>query len=42
MRKLVTRYSIAIDGKDIEALLDLCDPELDNERYGRGRDRVRA
>jgi hypothetical protein len=42
IRELATRYSVAIDGKDLERLVALFDPEMDNERYGKGSDGVRA
>jgi hypothetical protein len=42
IRDLATRYSVAIDSKDIDALLQLFDPEIDNEKYGKGIAGVRA
>jgi hypothetical protein len=42
IRELAIRHAIASDALDFDGLVELFDPELDNERYGKGRDGVRT
>ncbi len=41
IRRLAERYALAVDGKDLDALADLFAPDVDNGRYGPGREGVR-
>jgi ketosteroid isomerase-like protein len=41
IRDLATRYALAVDGKDLNALAGLFAPDVDNGRYGQGPDGVR-
>jgi uncharacterized protein (TIGR02246 family) len=42
IRELVHRYSFAADSKDYEAVAELFDPEVDNGRFGKGREATKA
>src|SRR5262245_53795324 len=42
IRELVHRYSFAADSKDFDAVAELFDPEVDNGRYGKGREATKA
>jgi uncharacterized protein (TIGR02246 family) len=42
IRELATRYSIAVDRRDVDAVAELFDEEVDNGRFGRGREATRA
>lgn len=41
IRQLAERYAVAVDGKDIEGLATLFADDVDNGRYGTGRDGVK-
>jgi len=41
IRGLAQRYALAADGKDLDAMAALFVPDVDNGRYGRGREGVR-
>jgi len=41
IRGLAQRYALAADGKDLDALAALFVPDVDNGRYGPGRDGVK-
>ena len=42
IRGLAQRYALAVDGKDLERLALLFAPDVDNGRWGSGRDGVKA
>ena len=42
IRDLVDRYAVAIDGHQVDDVAALFDPEMDDEKYGKGQDGVRA
>ena len=42
IRELAIRYSFAADSQDFEAVAELFDPEVDNGRFGRGREATRS
>jgi len=42
IRQLVERYAVAVDAKDLDALAALFAEDVDNGRYGPGRDGVRT
>lgn len=42
IRELATRYSFAADSHDFDALADLFDEEVDNGRWGKGREATKA
>jgi hypothetical protein len=42
IRELAIRHAIASDALDYDGLVELFDPELENDRYGKGREGVRA
>jgi hypothetical protein len=42
IRGLAQRYALAADGKDLDGLAALFVPDVDNGRYGPGRDGVKA
>jgi uncharacterized protein (TIGR02246 family) len=42
IRELATRYSFAADSRDFEAVAELFDEEVDNGKYGKGREATRA
>ena len=42
IRDLARRYALAADGKDLEAMALLFAPDVDNGRWGPGRDGVKA
>lgn len=42
IRELATRYSFAADSKDFDAVADLFDPEVDNGKFGKGREATKA
>jgi ketosteroid isomerase-like protein len=42
IRQLAYRYALAVDGKDLDGLAALFPDDVDNGRYGRGRDGVRT
>jgi hypothetical protein len=42
IRELVHRYSFAADGKDFDTVAELFDPEVDNGKFGKGREATRA
>lgn len=42
IRGLAQRYALAVDGKDLEGLALLFAPDVDNGRWGIGRDGVKA
>src|SRR5262245_38254071 len=41
IRELALRYALAVDGKDLDGLAALFVADVDNGRYGTGRDGVR-
>lgn len=41
IRDLPLRYAVAVDAKDIDAVAELFVPDVDNGRFGPGRDGVR-
>lgn len=41
IRRLAERYALAVDGKDLDGLAALFVPDVDNGRYGPGRDGVK-
>lgn len=41
IRQLAQRYALAVDGKDLDSLAALFVPDVDNGRYGPGRDGVK-
>ncbi|HET6950478.1 MAG TPA: nuclear transport factor 2 family protein [Acidimicrobiales bacterium] len=41
IRSLAQRYALAADGKDLEGLADLFAPDVDNGRFGPGREGVK-
>jgi hypothetical protein len=41
IRRLADRYALAVDGKDLDALAALFVPDVDNGRYGPGREGVK-
>ena len=42
IRQLAERYAVAVDGKDLEALAVLFADDVDNGRYGAGREGVKT
>lgn len=42
IRQLAERYAVAVDGKDVDALAALFAEDVDNGRYGPGREGVRT
>ncbi|HEX5588612.1 MAG TPA: nuclear transport factor 2 family protein [Acidimicrobiia bacterium] len=42
IRDLAQRYAVAITSRDLDAVVELFDPDVDNGRFGTGRDGVRA
>jgi hypothetical protein len=42
VRDLALRYAIGVDGKDLDGIAELFVPDVDNGRFGPGRDGVRA
>lgn len=42
IRDLPLRYAVAVDGKDLDAIAELFVPNVDNGRFGPGRDGVRS
>jgi SnoaL-like domain len=40
IRDLALRYALGVDGKDVDAVAALFAPDVDNGRYGRGREGV--
>lgn len=42
IRELATRYSFAADSRDYDTLVELFDTEVDNGRWGTGRESTRA
>ena len=42
IHQLADRYAVSVDGKDLDALAALFVDDVDNGRYGPGRDGVRA
>jgi hypothetical protein len=40
IRQLAERYALAADGKDLDVMATLFVPDVDNGRYGAGRDGV--
>lgn len=42
IRQLAERYAVAVDGKDLDALAALFAEDVDNGRYGPGRNGVRT
>jgi hypothetical protein len=42
IRQLAFRYALAVDGKDLDGLAALFVEDVDNGRYGRGREGVRT
>lgn len=42
IRSLALRYALAADGKDLDAMASLFAPDVDNGRYGSGREGVKC
>ena len=42
IRDLALRYALAVDGKDLDGVAGLFVPDVENGRYGPGRDGVKA
>jgi len=42
IRELAQRYAVAITSRDLDAVVELFDPAVDNGKWGAGRDGVRA